>query len=42
MFQITRNGDKLLVMGDAVHVFAAQFSHPEWTMAYEEKHSVAI
>jgi glyoxylase-like metal-dependent hydrolase (beta-lactamase superfamily II) len=42
MFQITRNGDKLLVMGDAVHIFAAQFPHPEWTMAYDVNPNLAI
>jgi glyoxylase-like metal-dependent hydrolase (beta-lactamase superfamily II) len=42
MFQITRNGDKLLIIGDAVHIFAAQFPHPEWTMAYDVNPSLAI
>lgn len=42
MFRVSMGNDKLLVMGDAVHIFAAQFTHPEWTMAYDVKPSQAI
>jgi len=42
MFQVTIGGEKLLVMGDAVHIFAAQFAHPEWTMAYDVNPTLAI
>jgi glyoxylase-like metal-dependent hydrolase (beta-lactamase superfamily II) len=35
MFRVTEGADKLLVIGDAVHSFALQFPHPDWTMAYD-------
>jgi len=42
MYRITRGSDKVLVIGDIVHVFAAQFPHPEWTMAYDVNPSLAV
>jgi len=42
LFQITMGGEKLLVIGDAVHVFAAQFARPEWTMSYDVNPALAI
>jgi glyoxylase-like metal-dependent hydrolase (beta-lactamase superfamily II) len=35
LFRITQGGESLLVIGDAVHAYALQFAHPEWTMAYD-------
>jgi glyoxylase-like metal-dependent hydrolase (beta-lactamase superfamily II) len=35
LFRLTQGEDKLLVLGDAVHSFALQFPHPEWTMMYD-------
>ena len=29
-------------MGDAVHVYSLQFSHPEWTMIYDVNPAQAI
>jgi glyoxylase-like metal-dependent hydrolase (beta-lactamase superfamily II) len=42
MYRVTRGSDKVLVIGDIVHVFAAQFPHPEWTMAYDVNPALAI
>jgi glyoxylase-like metal-dependent hydrolase (beta-lactamase superfamily II) len=42
MFQITQGNDKLLVIGDAVHIHALQFPHPEWTMVYDVDSPLAI
>jgi glyoxylase-like metal-dependent hydrolase (beta-lactamase superfamily II) len=35
MFLVSQGDDKLLVLGDIVHVWSLQFPHPEWTMAYD-------
>ena len=35
LFKVSRGDETLLVLGDAVHLFALQFPHPEWTMAYD-------
>jgi glyoxylase-like metal-dependent hydrolase (beta-lactamase superfamily II) len=42
LFQVTVGGDKLLVIGDAVHVHSLQFPHPEWTMIYDVNPAQAI
>lgn len=42
MYRVARGSDKVLVIGDIVHVFAAQFPHPEWTMAYDVNPALAI
>lgn len=42
MYQVTQAGEKLLVIGDTVHVFFAQFPHPEWSMAYDVNPTLAI
>jgi glyoxylase-like metal-dependent hydrolase (beta-lactamase superfamily II) len=42
LFRITRGDEQLLVIGDAVHSFALQFPHPEWTMAYDVDPSQAV
>jgi glyoxylase-like metal-dependent hydrolase (beta-lactamase superfamily II) len=42
IFQITQGEEKLLVIGDAVHIYPAQFPHPEWTMAYDVNPKLAI
>jgi glyoxylase-like metal-dependent hydrolase (beta-lactamase superfamily II) len=34
-FQVNSGEEKLLVFGDAVHLYTLQFPHPEWTMAYD-------
>jgi glyoxylase-like metal-dependent hydrolase (beta-lactamase superfamily II) len=41
-FKVSRGGDNLLVMGDVVHLFALQFPHPEWTMAFDTVPAQAI
>jgi len=41
-FQVTMGGEKLLVLGDAVHIYPLQFPHPEWTMAYDTDPKEAI
>lgn len=40
-FLITKGDEKLLVIGDAVHAFALQFPHPEWTMMFDVNPSQA-
>jgi glyoxylase-like metal-dependent hydrolase (beta-lactamase superfamily II) len=35
LFLVTQGGEKLLVIGDAVHLYGLQFPRPEWTMAYD-------
>jgi glyoxylase-like metal-dependent hydrolase (beta-lactamase superfamily II) len=42
LFMITQGDEKFLVIGDAVHVYALQFPHPEWTMAYDVDPALAI
>ena len=42
LFKVSRGADTLLVMGDAVHVFALQFAHPEWTMAFDVNPAQAV
>jgi glyoxylase-like metal-dependent hydrolase (beta-lactamase superfamily II) len=42
LFLVTVGGEKLLVIGDAVHVASLQFPHPEWTMIYDVNPSQAI
>jgi glyoxylase-like metal-dependent hydrolase (beta-lactamase superfamily II) len=42
LFKVSQGDDNLLVMGDAVHVFALQFPHPEWTMAYDTYPAQAV
>jgi glyoxylase-like metal-dependent hydrolase (beta-lactamase superfamily II) len=42
LFEVTEGGEQLLVIGDAVHVYAAQFAHPEWTMSYDVEPALAI
>jgi glyoxylase-like metal-dependent hydrolase (beta-lactamase superfamily II) len=42
LFQIAQGNEKLLVIGDAVHVQALQFPHPEWTIAYDVDAAMAI
>jgi glyoxylase-like metal-dependent hydrolase (beta-lactamase superfamily II) len=42
MFQVTQGEDKLLVIGDAVHVYALQFPHPDWTMIYDVDPAQAV
>jgi glyoxylase-like metal-dependent hydrolase (beta-lactamase superfamily II) len=42
MFRVTIGGESLLVIGDAVHVWAAQFDHPEWSMIYDVDPALAI
>jgi glyoxylase-like metal-dependent hydrolase (beta-lactamase superfamily II) len=41
-FLVTSGSDKLLVIGDAVHIYALQFQHPEWTMIYDTNPKQAI
>ena len=41
-FLVTSGSDKVLVIGDAVHIYALQFPHPEWTMAYDTNPKQAI
>ena len=41
-FLVTLGGERLLVMGDAVHVYSLQFPHPEWTMIYDVNPAQAI
>ena len=33
---------ELLVIGDAVHSYALQFPHPEWTMAFDVNPGMAV
>lgn len=40
--KITSGQDILLYLGDAVHIYAAQFLHPEWTMAADTSKAQAI
>jgi glyoxylase-like metal-dependent hydrolase (beta-lactamase superfamily II) len=42
MFRVTQGAEQLLVIGDALHVYALQFLHPEWTMAYDVDPARAI
>jgi glyoxylase-like metal-dependent hydrolase (beta-lactamase superfamily II) len=42
LFRVTQDNESLLVIGDAVHVWALQFPRPDWTMAYDTKPSEAI
>jgi glyoxylase-like metal-dependent hydrolase (beta-lactamase superfamily II) len=42
LFRVTQGNDKLLVFGDAVHIHALQFPHPEWTMAYDVDPALAV
>lgn len=42
MFRVTIGGEKILVVGDTVHIFAAQFAHPDWTIAYDVNRPLAI
>lgn len=42
LFRIGQGDETLLVIGDAVHVHALQFPHPEWTMAYDVDPSQAV
>jgi glyoxylase-like metal-dependent hydrolase (beta-lactamase superfamily II) len=42
MFQVAVGGEKILVIGDIVHVFVAQFPHPEWTIAFDVNPPLAI
>jgi glyoxylase-like metal-dependent hydrolase (beta-lactamase superfamily II) len=42
MFLVSEGDDKLLVFGDIVHLWALQFPHPEWTMAYDVDPKQAI
>jgi glyoxylase-like metal-dependent hydrolase (beta-lactamase superfamily II) len=41
-FLVNGGEEKLLVFGDAVHLHALQFPHPEWTMAYDVRPDEAI
>jgi glyoxylase-like metal-dependent hydrolase (beta-lactamase superfamily II) len=41
-FLVTSGEEKLLVIGDAVHLHGLQFPHPEWTMAYDVRPDQAI
>jgi glyoxylase-like metal-dependent hydrolase (beta-lactamase superfamily II) len=41
-FLVTSGEEKLLVIGDTVHLHALQFPHPEWTMAYDVRPDQAI
>ncbi len=41
-FLVSSGEEKLLVIGDAVHLHALQFPHPEWTMTYDTNPSQAI
>ena len=40
--KITNGSDTLLYLGDTVHIHAAQFAHPEWTMAADTNKQDAI
>ena len=42
LFQITQGDDRLLNIGDAVHLHALQFARPDWTMAYDTDPAKAI
>src|SRR5262249_7867179 len=42
LFRVTQGDEKLLVIGDAVHSFALQFPHPEWTMMYDVDPALAV
>jgi glyoxylase-like metal-dependent hydrolase (beta-lactamase superfamily II) len=42
IFAVTIGGEKLLVIGDAVHIWSLQFPHPEWSMAYDTNPAQAI
>lgn len=41
-FLVTQGSEKLLVIGDTVHIAPLQFVHPEWTMVFDTKPSEAI
>lgn len=41
-YQITLGEDKMVVLGDSVHLNALQFPHPEWTMAFDTDPALAI
>ncbi len=42
LFRVTQGADQILVIGDAVHAYALQFPHPEWTMMFDVDPSQAI
>jgi glyoxylase-like metal-dependent hydrolase (beta-lactamase superfamily II) len=42
LFAVTQGEEKLLVIGDSVHLHALQFARPEWTMAYDVNPPLAI
>jgi len=42
LFLVTQGGEKLLVIGDAVHSYALQFPRPEWTMAFDVDPGLAV
>jgi len=41
-FRVSGGEETLLVIGDSVHLYALQFPHPEWTMAYDVHPDQAI
>jgi glyoxylase-like metal-dependent hydrolase (beta-lactamase superfamily II) len=41
-YLVTLGGEKLMVIGDTVHLHALQFPHPEWTMAFDTNPKDAI
>lgn len=42
LFSVTEGDEKILVIGDAVHSYALQFAHPEWSMVYDVNPAQAI
>jgi glyoxylase-like metal-dependent hydrolase (beta-lactamase superfamily II) len=42
VFRVTHGGESLLVIGDAVHSYALQFPHPEWTFAFDVDSAMAV
>jgi glyoxylase-like metal-dependent hydrolase (beta-lactamase superfamily II) len=42
LFRVSQGDEQLLVIGDAVHSYALQFPHPEWTMAYDVNPGMAV
>lgn len=41
-YLVSSGSEKLLLFGDAVHLYALQFEHPEWTMTYDVNPPEAI
>jgi glyoxylase-like metal-dependent hydrolase (beta-lactamase superfamily II) len=42
MYKVTSGDQQILVVGDTVHVYALQFPHPEWTMAFDTSPPQAV